>query len=357
MSTATTVSQPEPLKPAPEAPPEPARNLAFYRAAVTKHLDPSVFKPNPARLVWYFGCVFGALAAFYAMVFVASSWPMKLLCGVIIGVCNGTLGFVAHELAHGSIVKSRRAQLLMGFFGTLPFLISPTFWKFTHNRLHHGSAQRLIEDPDAFPNLRIYRNSKYIRFMFPFTPGSGYKRSALYFTFWLSVHYFVAQVYLRFRNRIYDGMDHNRVTWEFGGQIAVVVALAAIAGPSNWLWLLIIPMAIQNYMLMSYIATNHNLSPLTSENDPLANSLTVTNHPVLEFFHLNFGYHVEHHLYPTVNGKHVKAVHHELLRQFPETYKVMPKWQAIRLLYKTARIYKNSRELVHPETLETYPTI
>ncbi len=193
--------------------------------------------------------------------------------------------------------------------------------------------------------------------MFPFTPGSGHKRSYLYFFFWLSFHYFATQIYFRFKNRIYDSMNHRRVTVEFAAQIMIVLSLMAYAGPGNWLWMFLVPFAIQNYLVMSYISTNHNLSPLTSENDPLANSLSVTNHPVLEYLNLNFGLHVEHHIFPTVNGKNIKAVHYELLKQFPDTYQIMSKRKAIKALYSTPRIYKNSHELIHPETGMRHPTL
>jgi fatty acid desaturase len=130
-----------------------------------------------------------------------------------------------------------------------------------------------------------------------------------------------------------------------------------IAGPANWLWVVVLPIAVQNYMLMSYISTNHNLSPLTSENDPLVNSLTVTNHPVLEYFSLNFGYHVEHHLFPTVSSKYAKKIHQELIRKFPDTYMFMPKWKAIKALYSTSRIYKNANTLINPKTMQEFPAL
>jgi fatty acid desaturase len=101
---------------------------------------------------------------------------------------------------------------------------------------------------------------------------------------------------------------------------------------------------------MHYIATNHNISPLTRMNDPLANSLTVTNHPVLERLHFHFGYHVEHHVFPTMSGKYLKRAHAVLKRDFPETYQHMPVWSAIRKLYASPRVYKNATTLVHPET-------
>lgn len=336
---------------------EEIRSIGFYRREILPRLGPEVFEANLGRLGFFAFATAGSIGAFCAIVFLNPAWPVKLLLGLLIGMCNGLIGFVVHELLHGSVVKNTKIQTFLGFFGLMPYVISPTYWKFVHNRLHHGKTQQTIRDPDAFPTMRIYKSSKFVQTIFPFTPGSGYKRSYFYFFFWLSFHEFVAQIYLRFRNGVFDAMDHRRVTIELSAQIAILIGMLLVAGPSNWLWVMVIPIAIQNYTLMSYISTNHNLSPLTSDNDPLLNSLTVTNHPVLEFLNLNFGYHVEHHLFPTVSGKHAKVIHRELLASFPDTYKHMSKWSAMKALYSTARIYKNSTTLIHPETLVTYDTI
>ena len=348
-----TPASPEPSGDKPQA----ARDLRYYRQILVPLLDPKIFQPNMGRLIPLGACVLVSLCILVAMAELGLAWPTKLVLGLALGFCTGSMAFLGHEILHGSVVKSSRWQMFLGFFATMPFLIAPTYWKFTHNRLHHGKAQRLGLDPDAFPNLRLFRQSSYLKAIFPFTPGSGHKRSYLYFFFWFALHNFMAQVRFRFENKIYEGLNQRRATIELIGQSAIVAGLMLYVGPSNWLWAMLIPFMVQNYLLMSYISTNHNLSPLTSENDPLANSLSVTNHPLLEYLNLDFGYHVEHHIFPTLSGKHIKQVHRLLVEKFPDTYKIMPKWQAIKALYKTARIYKNSRELINPETLEVYPTL
>lgn len=333
------------------------KSVAYYRKSLMPGLSQDIFKHNPVRLVGFGICGFGAISSYLMIILLSPIWPLKLLLGLGLGFCCGILGFLTHELLHGAITRNQRLQNILGFFGLLPYVISPTYWKYVHNKLHHGKTQKLIHVPDAFPNLRIYKSSKFVKSIFPFTPGSGHKRSYLYFFFWLSFHEFVAQIYHRFRNGIFDEMNHRRVTVELTLQILILLSLLVVAGPANWLWVAVIPIAVQNYMLMSYISTNHNLSPLTSENDPLANSLTVTNHPLFEYVSLNFGYHVEHHLFPTVSSKHSKKIHQELIKKFPETYMHMPKWDAIRSLYGTSRIYKNANTLINPKTLREFPAL
>lgn len=333
------------------------RPLAFYSAYLRPFLPEDTLKPYPLRLLMFFGNFGLAIAALLTMKVADPSWPVKLLLGLAMGWAYGSLGFFAHELLHGSVLKSRWWQDRIGLLALSPFFISPTFWRYWHNILHHGNTQAMITDPDAFPTLRVYKHSKFMQFMYPFTPGSRDIRSISYFFFWFSFHTFVAQFYLRSRNSVYDRMNHRNVTIEVTLQILVWGAVYLWMGPSNWLWCFFVPLAIQNYFIMSYIATNHNLSPLTKVNDPLVNSLTVTNHPVLEFFHFNFGYHVEHHIFPTMSPVKAKKVHALIQQHFPNEMKVMTKFEAMKRLYQTARIYKNSTTLMNPKTGATYPTI
>jgi fatty acid desaturase len=205
--------------------------------------------------------------------------------------------------------------------------------------------------------MMVYKRSKYMRFVFPLSPGSGYLRSFFYFFYWFSFQAVLNQVYLRFGNKMWAKMNHTKVTIEFILIVALAGAYITFIGPSNWLWLLVIPFLIQNYTVMSYISTNHNISPYTKINDPLVNSLTVTNNPIMEFLNLNFGYHVEHHLFPSMPASQAKKVSKKLQEMYPDRYKIMPKSKAMKMLYSTPRIYKNRDILIHPETKKEYATL
>lgn len=322
-----------------------------------KNLPRGMFKPYRQRLIFLFTTQALAIAAIATIALLGLPWYLNLSLSLVIGYCWAVGGLIGHELLHGSIVRNKKLQDFLGFFCFLPFFISPTFWRHWHNNLHHSYTQKVIMDPDAYPTYRVYKQSRFVQWMYKYTPGSGHKRSYLYFFFWFSFNAQVAQYYFRFRNRIFDKVDHSRVNIELALILLVHTSALILVGPQNWVWACLIPFFIQNYIPFSYISTNHNLSPLTSENDPLKNSLTVTNHPILEFLHVNFGYHVEHHLLPTVSGVHLKKVHSMLTEEFPEKYHCMPKWKAMGALYKTARIYKTNKTLMNPLNGKTFPTI
>jgi fatty acid desaturase len=98
---------------------------------------------------------------------------------------------------------------------------------------------------------------------------------------------------------------------------------------------------------MSYIHTNHFLSPLTGElDDPLINSLSLKNPKLVDMIFSNFSHHVEHHLFPSMSTVHYPKVRKLLLKLYPERFQLLPMMDAIKLLFKTPRIYEKYVYLV-----------
>lgn len=336
---------------------EEVRDIAFYRKVLMPLIPKNHFDRNPVRAWIAIGLLLTNISLIATSVLFLESLLAKVGVGILLGFFNAFLAFISHELLHGSVIMGRNRQDFLALFTFLPFLMSPTFWRFWHNKLHHGNTQDVLHDPDCFPNNFIYKRSSFMQKAFKFTPGSKTIISYAYFFFWFSFQTIWNQISVRFKTNMWKQLDQKRVSFEFGFQVLMAAIFLALIGIENWLPLAVLPFLIQNYTLMSYISTNHNLSPLTKENDPLMNSLSVSNHPWLEKLHFNFGYHVEHHIFPTMSGAYTKNVHELLKSKYPDTYQCMPKWVAMKKLYSTARIYKNAKTLMHPKTGETYPTL
>ena len=88
-----------------------------------------------------------------------------------------------------------------------------------------------------------------------------------------------------------------------------------------------------NVIVMSFILTNHSLSPLIPVNDPLVSGLSVTSNRFIELITLRFGYHVEHHLFPAMSSRHAHRVRDLLVERWPERYQAMPLTAAIRVMH------------------------
>jgi fatty acid desaturase len=333
------------------------KGLGEYNRELSKEMPKELFKKEPMRLKYAVMFYVGIIGIVYSVI--SFSLPIYVIAplSILMGILLAGTTFLGHEVLHGAVVKNKKLQNFIGFFAFAPFLISPTYWRFWHNTLHHGNTQLLYKDPDAFPTKMIWKRSKFMKWAFPLSPGSGYIRSYFYFFYWFSFQAVLNQIYMRFGNKMWEKMNHKKVTMEFTAQLVMFVAYINFIGPANWIWLLVVPFMIQNYTVMSYISTNHNISPYTKINDPLVNSLTVTNNPILEFLNLNFGYHTEHHLFPAMPMSSAKKVSEKLKEKYPEKYKIMPKSEALKRLYATPRIYKNRDILVHPETGKEYATL
>lgn len=333
------------------------KSLGEYNRELIKELPKDIFKREPTRVKYMVMFLTIVAASVYALINFDLPIIAKLAISVFMGIALGGNAFIAHEILHGAIIKNRKVQDALGFIGFASFLISPTYWRFWHNNLHHGNTQLLYKDPDAFPTMMVWKKSKFMQRVFKLAPGSGFIRSYFYFFYWFSFQAVLNQVYMRFGNKMWDRMNHKKVTLEFALQAALVVGFINFVGPANWLWLVIIPFAVQNYTVMSYISTNHNISPYTKVNDPLVNSVTVTNNPIMEFLNLNFGYHTEHHLFASMPMSKAKKVSAKLKELYPDRYQIMPKSKALSLLYKTPRIYKNRETLVNPYSGKEYKTL
>lgn len=326
------------------------KTLSQYNQELSAVLPKETFKRSPMRAAWLL--VHTGIMVFlgYVVMTYDLSWYSNLGLAILFGTFSARNTFLAHEVLHGATVKNPLLMKLTGFLGFTNCMISPTYWAFWHNKLHHGNTQLLYKDPDAFPTKSVWKRSKFMQSVFRLAPGSGYLRSFFYFFYWFSFQAFLNQVSMRFGNKMWDKLDHKKVSIEFSMQIVLVAAYLYLIGPSNWLYLAVIPFFIQNYTLTSYIVTNHNLSPYTKVNDALVNSLTVTNNPILEFLHMNFGYHTEHHIFPNMPMSNAKKVNAKLHELYPEKFKQMSKWKAMTLLYSTPRVYKDKTTLVNPET-------
>src|SRR5262249_46275165 len=155
----------------------------------------------------------------------------------------------------------------------------------------------------------------------------------------------------------YARVSRRTVYVESGAMLAFWIGVLTLVGPWSFIFIYVVPVLVSNAMVMSYIATNHFLNALTETNDPLANTLSVTAPSWLERMHLQFGYHVEHHLFPTVSGRHARAVRDVLRRLYGDRYLTMPHARALRLLYARPKIHDGHDVLIDPRTCERFAVL
>jgi fatty acid desaturase len=151
--------------------------------------------------------------------------------------------------------------------------------------------------------------------------------------------------------------EHWRAIGETALGVAFWTALALLIGGWAFLFAFALPLVVANLLVMSFILTNHSLSPLTPVNDPLLNSLSVTVPRLFDWTTLGFGFHVEHHIFPSMSSRHAPRLRQLIRARWPERYQSMPPWRALTRLVRTARVYKEPTVLVDPRNGQEWPTL
>lgn len=329
---------------------------ASYVRALRPKLAAQVFERAPTRLAFvpaYLAVIVGATLAIAERWVPSFTFPVMAL---VIGASFAGLTFVAHELLHGGIIGGRRWQHVIGWIGFAPFVVSPVLWSAWHNRVHHARANG-HDDPDAYPTLDSYWSRWSTRFSVDrFALGGGRWRGVLSIVLGFSVQ--SADQLFRARARGYlTPREHRRALAETALAVALWAVVAWLVGFVAFVFVFVVPLLVANACVMSFILTNHSLSPRVEIDDPLASGLSVTTPRLVEWLTLGFGFHVEHHLFPAMSTRHAPAVRAALRTHWPERYRSMSLARALRELHRTARVYKDAITLVDPRTGREHGTL
>jgi len=327
----------------------------FYLERIVSRLPRNYNKRALSRILWLpFHLPIISISIGY-IIGPAPSWGLSLLCALFIGHSFACLMFVGHELMHGSILKPGLMQKICATLCFLPYCMSPKQWFTWHNKWHHQKTSLSALDPDSWGSIDTYVRRKEFRIVEALTPGSGLWHSWLFWGYWFFAHgLIVMTVFSRFFH-YWDERERKLLWIHIACCMLFWASILLTFGALNFLFIYLIPLAIANGIQMAYIATNHLLMPETKEaNDPLRNTLTVKTWRILDLLHLNFSYHIEHHVAPAMSPRYAPLMQKELKESFGARYMQMPHWQAIRLLIKTPQLRLDSQHFVNPRSGDVF---
>lgn len=319
------------------------------RRRIRSELPDDTFDPQPLRALWFVPLVAVTVGGLATIVVARPTWWISLLLGLVVGQCLAAMGFLAHEVLHGSVVRSAWLQTALGYLGFGPMLVSPTLWRTWHNQVHHGRTNQGNRDPDGFGTVERYEMAPSTRFVARLAPGSRHPMSYLFFCYWFVFH---GQVVLWLQSRYMRGfrrLNRRRCVIDSAVSLAAWIGVGVLAGPFHALFAVVVPLVVANFIVMGYIATNHFMRPLTNSNDPIENSMSVNTLGVIDRLHFNFSHHVEHHLFPNMSGKHAPRVRAWLKEHEADRYVSPAHWLAFTYLYRTPRVYLDATTLCDPD--------
>lgn len=332
------------------------RQTSAYAREIRPHLTPEHFKPARTRLLWIPVHLSVLVGGVLALAGGQLPWFLLPLLSLVMGCSFAGLTFLGHETLHGAVVRGKALRRAIGGLGFLPFAVSPRLWEAWHNRVHHSRTNQPGHDPDAYPTLQEYRKSSLVRAVTELAPG----RKRLRGVFSLLVGFSIQSTHMLLdarRRKWLTPAEHNRAIAESLLGLAFWLSVAVLLGPLAFLFAYALPLLVANVIVMSFILTNHSLSPLTDVNDPLLNSLSVTGPRWFEWLTLGFGYHVEHHLFPAMSTRHAPALRDILRSRWPASYQSLPLLRALRALHRSARVYDTQTTLLDPKTGRRWQTL
>jgi len=261
--------------------------------------------------------------------------------------------FSTHDLLHCPAISNPRLRQLVSLLGFTMLWMPPTLWKSVHNREHHNKTNS-EQDPDRNYLYSQPNNwGKWIQNVFvpssevnPFllTIGMAHAWGVHVFRNLTSVLFFYDKnaLYPVFAFSISE-KDRQKIVGELIAIISLHVAilLSLQFSPVKLLLAYFLPIWIGHAGLMFYIYTNHMLCRMTSVNDTLINSLSIRVPKIFDLLHINFSYHTEHHIFPSMNPNYYPMVQELLLTHYPDRFNLMDADKVWKLMLKTPRHYLN----------------
>jgi fatty acid desaturase len=268
-------------------------------------------------------------------------WPLYFLASLIIGHSLACLAFFAHEVSHGSILKRGAARTAVETMLWALNVIPATLWDEVHNHTHHPYTNTMRDADRRFiaaekdtgttlytillyPHRQTARWNPLVFLQFP----SYILRHVI--AFLSGGHWGMLPA-----NPEYTWPQRVRIVCELVLIVGIQYGLYAAVGFSGVKYLFVGPFAVvvASAVVMAYVFTNHFLDPLNETGDAVASTTSVTVPFWLDSVHFHFSYHVEHHLFPSMDSRYYPQVSGLLRQHFPGEYKRLPIGEAWRRLW------------------------
>jgi len=329
-----------------------------YRKMLREALPDRYFRSDSHHLWWMIPHIAIIAGGLYLLAQGFTWWAF--LIALVIGHSFAGLGFIAHEVCHGTGLKNNFLKQLLTGIAFSPFAIGPYLWTRWHNAAHHNHTQHEELDPDRLFTEEEYKNSPVLKALYLLHPALRNIVIFSSFTYRMSQHnLLVAKTYLRREDT--TPAERFLIRWQFAVPKILWIVGTALMGWQVLLFGYLLPLLVANFVVISYIATNHFLNPLADENDVLATTLSVTlPWPLrwLDPIHLHFGAHVAHHLFPQAPSRYARRIERQVQKMWPDRFHVMPIHKALKMLWDTPWVYaEGGKDLIDPRRGERAPTL
>ncbi len=318
--------------------------LGTVRAA----FSPEVYqRSNRTAIAWlaFDVAVYGVLLA---GVYLAPTWWLQLLFGVLLGFAVAMLFVWAHDAAHGALFGFTKTAEVLGSIAMLPSINMYRLWVYGHNKAHHGFTSFTLVDwiwapmsPEEYQGAS--RRRRWIYRVERSLPGCGVHYVLR--VWWPAMVKFNPPADVRKRNHF----TRSRLITSAYVVVASVLAYAFAGGILGVLAAVVVPWVVFTYFLAFavYLHHTHPTIPFFDQRDEWCASIgqvacsTIVRTPkIFEMATHGILVHTPHHVDNKIPFYRLNVAAADLEREFGGSFlEYQFKWSDVRNTFKTCKLY------------------
>ncbi len=323
---------------------------SVYVKAIRDQIPPAAFVAAPYKLWFIAAHVAVTIGCYLGLRYSEQLW-FQVLLSAVIGHELACLAFLAHELSHNAIIRNRwiKYPLEVVLWG-IAFLPA-TLWIKLHNHNHHVNGNTASDPDRRFLSSELeprapWARRFYVRYFYPHHTTRPWNPFVwLHFGTYINRN-LLAVFYPGDKKPSFVVAKPTYTRAERYRIFAEMVIILAMQGllmrlvDYRWdayLWGMILSLFFASTFVMMYVWTNHALNPVYDDHDPLACSTSVIVPKVFDFLHSRFSWHIEHHVFPSMNSDYYPLVGKLLAEKFPDRYRRVPIVKVWRELFRLER--------------------
>jgi fatty acid desaturase len=162
--------------------------FAWYAARISPKLPKKAFKPAPGRLWGGLAYLLIVITGFLTIGLFQLNPFIYLAIAFVLGTSFAAMGFLGHEILHGTVVRKPWLRDLLGAIAFSPLSTGPKLWRKWHNLTHHVHTQHEEHDPDSWPTLERLAKSRALLWIYRLPQGFRAFSSFSLLTVMFSLH-------------------------------------------------------------------------------------------------------------------------------------------------------------------------
>ena len=274
-------------------------------------------------------------------------WAIYFLSIIVVGNSMLVMSFAAHEISHGGTGLRNgllsKCLIHLGWIGGV--FTTSTNQTVAHNRLHHIHTNKLNDPDRRVLQKEVSPYGNWAKIFSFFVPSHHYPKMTFLYGFAFLIFSYHNNLFWQtlFNSRqIYDlrlsAINKLKTSLEYFSNLLVYGGIWSLSGFSlKGLVFIALSYFVVAWMSGFYIITNHlNCSLLEDDMDNFENTLKTTVSlkipKWIDFLHLHFSHHVEHHLFPGASHRLFPELREVLLKDFKDEYKILTWFEAIKLI-------------------------